>query len=110
MNSYYNMYIKRMMNNLLTSIYPDKIDYVFIKRSSTADSTNINNELLKNEFNNRVKILCHQFNPNKMQIAYEPFFQWIKELYYEFFSTVSSNTFFQECKIYPLYVKFILCI
>ena len=104
MNSYYNMYIKRMMNNLLTSIYPDKIDYVFIKRSSTADSTNINNELLKNEFNNRVKILCHQFNPNKMQIAYEPFFQWIKELYYEFFSTVSSNTFFQECKIYPLYI------
>lgn len=102
---YYDMYIRRMLNNLLSSVYSDKVDYVFIKKCNTSDSQSMCNEVLLNEFSNNIKILCHQFNPSKIQTAYEPFLHWIKELYYDLFSGKELYTFLDSCKVYPLHIN-----
>lgn len=57
--------------------------------------------------NENTKYLYHEYNDDIIQKPYEPLLDWIKELYYEYFSEININDFLEECEVYPLHIPII---
>lgn len=52
--------------------------------------------------NKGIKVLYHEFTPDIMHDAYEPFLQWIKEIY-ENSGEESPEEFMEKCQVYSLH-------
>lgn len=55
----------------------------------------------------KTKYLYHEYRNDIIQKPYEPFLDWIKDLYYEYFYNIDLEDFLVECGVYPLHVSII---
>ena len=51
-----------------------------------------------------VRVFFHEFTPDKMADAYEPFLDWIKEIYMDSDSRTPEE-FMEKCNVYPIHQK-----
>lgn len=54
------------------------------------------------EQEHKTKVLFHEFSADLMTDAYEPFLEWVKQLYEES-GALSPEEFLEKCHIYPLH-------
>lgn len=98
--------MKNLINALVLGADNMGQDTIVIKNYS---SWHITKEMVLNSLsdNKNIKVLYYEFVPDKMHEAYEPFLDWIKEIYIE--SGVETPEKFMEiCQVYPLH-RYMLC-
>lgn len=89
--------------NYIDKIIRDSVsNTVFIKKYSNIRMTETeahNKAIEKGYF-----LLFYQYKLNSMQVAYEPFLVWVKDLYKLYFSKqYSIDEFLDKCNVYPLH-------
>ena len=105
MKAIYKKYIKNLINSFIND-HDNSKNTIFIKHYNVFNiyKKDMMNILRGNDY---VYLLYHEFNVNKINKAYEPVLDWIKELYYSFFKDINIDTFLKECDTYSLHIPII---
>lgn len=99
--SEYMDYIPNLLDSMLSKFEVSDSNIMIIKHYNTFDlKADYIDELAKTR--NQACFLYHSFEADDMLGAYEPFIQWIRELYYES-PDESLDHFFEACNVYLLH-------
>ena len=99
--SEYMDYIPNLLDSMLSKFEVSDSNIMIIKHYNTFDlKADYIDELAKAR--NQACFLYHSFEADDMLGAYEPFIQWIRELYYES-PDESLDHFFEACNVYLLH-------
>ena len=94
-------YIPNLLDSMLSNMESSDSNIMIIKHYNTFDlKANFVDDLAKSR--DQVCFLYHSFEADDMLSAYEPFIQWIRELYYEN-PEESLDHFFERCNVYLLH-------
>ena len=98
---------RKVYCNYIEKIIEDSINNldnrnIFIKKYSDIRMTE--NEAHDKAIDKGYFLLFYQYKSNSMQVAYEPFLLWLKDLYKLYFSEeYSINEFLEKCDVYTLH-------
>lgn len=93
--------VKNLINALILGADNMGQDTIVIKSNNV---WHITEEMVRDSVkdNEGIKVLYHEFTPDVMHEAYEPFLQWIKEIYEES-GEKSPEEFMEKCQVYALH-------
>ena len=97
----YKDYIPNLIDSMLLNLEVSDSNFLLIKHYNTFDLTKeyVNEIALANP---KQRFLYHSFDAGSMLGAFEPFVEWIKQLFYEL-SDESLDSFFEESRVYALH-------
>ena len=96
--------IHKMINELIHRGHDSKNKLQFVKHyNDFSISPELVEEIIKES---NFMFFAHEFSMDAMQSAYEPFFDWIKELI-DCRGNMEVRDFLKECEIYPLQYEII---
>lgn len=75
---------------------------IMIKHYNTFDISKNHIEDIASKYED-IKFLYHEYNSKDMLEAYEPFMEWIRQLYYETSSDIPVDELLDECGVYKLH-------
>lgn len=94
------LYIRKIVDSILHNLKQKHNNIVFVKYYNTL---NIQESQLKEAFESHdenIFFLYHEFSAKYMHGAFEPFLDWIMELYQRFYSDVSIDEFLEKAGVY----------
>ena len=93
--------IKNLVNALVLGADNMGQDTIVIK---SYNSWRITKEIVTESLNENanIKVLFYEFRPDKMQEAYEPFLEWIKQIYLKS-GVETPEEFMEKCQVYSLH-------
>lgn len=97
----YQDYIPNLIDSMLLNLEVSESNFLLIKHYNSFDLTEEYVSVLAEERKNQ-KFMYHSFDSSDMLSAFEPFINWIKQLYYEL-SDESLEDFFDESEVYQLH-------
>lgn len=98
---------RKVYCNYINKIIKDSINNqdnrnIFVKKYSDIRMTE--NEARNTVIDKGYFLLFYQYKSNSMQLAYEPFLLWLKDLYKSYFSKeYSISEFLEQCDVYTLH-------
>jgi diguanylate cyclase (GGDEF)-like protein len=98
---YYNTYVFKFIHQLIKELSSDSSHYLFVKHYNTVKlSEEVLAPLLPEDSD--MIILCHEFSSTRMQEAYAPFLDTIRNMYDAFYKDMTPEEFVDKCGVYPL--------
>ncbi len=97
----YENYIPNLIDSMLLNLGVSDSNFLLIKHYNTFDLTLEDIQVLA-QTRTRADFLYHSFNAGDMLKVYEPFLDWIKQLYYEL-SDESMDEFLERSGVYLLH-------
>ncbi|MCR5607596.1 MAG: GGDEF domain-containing protein [Lachnospiraceae bacterium] len=95
------IYLKKLVQSVVNNIGTKSNNIMFIRHYNSLFLTKY--EIVGILEDCGIRILFHEYESDSMQEAYEPFLEWIREIYEEEFSSyMSVKEFIDECNVYPL--------
>ena len=84
---YRGSYLNNLISTIESNLHKDSNNVVFINNhDGILLSKNQIDSLLDND--NDYHVLVHEYTKKEMQTAYEPFFEWIKQIYIEILNSI----------------------
>lgn len=105
---YRGSYLNNLISTIESNLHKDSNNVVFINNhDGILLSENQIDSLLEND--NDYHVLVHEYTKKEMQTAYEPFFDWIRQIYIEDYKeTISEEEFIQMCDVYSNHTELFL--
>ena len=105
---YRGSYLNNLISTVESNLHKDSNNVVFVNNHDGIFlSKNQVEDIL--DKNNDYHVLVHEYNKNQMQTAYEPFMEWIRQIYIEDYkNNVSEEKFIQMCEVYPNHTELFL--
>lgn len=100
MKGSYNEYMSSAVEEFLEDTNRGKILFIKHYNSFYVNEEDISNVVKESD---RAKLLFHKYNNSEIQDPYEPFLEWIKDLYIKFFKKQSIDEFLDKCDVYYLH-------
>ena len=99
---YHNTYVYKFISQLAENLPLKTNHYLFIKHYNPVLLTE---EMLAPSIAgySDILLLCHEFNASQMQSSFEPFFIWIRDLYFTYYQDMTPEDFVDACNVYPLH-------
>lgn len=100
MESCSRLYIRKIVESILHNLKQKHNSILFVKHYNTL---NIKESEIKNALDEReenIVFLYHEFSDKYMQEAFEPFLNWIMELYQNFYGDVPLDEFLEKSNVY----------
>ncbi|MBD5544855.1 MAG: diguanylate cyclase [Lachnospiraceae bacterium] len=99
---YQNSYVYKFINQLVQDLPIEANHYLFVKHY---DAVVFTEELLSSSIpmDSGILLLCHEFTSTQMQGAFEPFLDWIRNLYFTYYQDMTPEDFIEACNVYPLH-------
>lgn len=99
---YQNSYVHKFFSQLAQDLPTDSNHYLFVKHY---DDVLLTEELLASILSagSGIQLLYHEYVSTQMQGAFEPFLNWIRDLYSNYFQDMKPEEFIKACKVYPLH-------
>ena len=94
-------YLSNLIDSMLINLEVSDTNFVLIKHYNTLD---LSRDYIVDvsEKRSKAKFMYHSFEAGEMLGAYEPFLDWVKQLYYEL-SNEPLDVFFEKCNVYSLH-------
>lgn len=103
MKAYSTLYIHKLVDTLKNNLSIKENNIIFVKHYNTLNvlEEDVHACVDKEE---DLKFLYHEFSSEEMQRAYEPFLEWIKELFEVFYkASMTTEAFLEACGVYKLH-------
>lgn len=100
MESCSQLYIRKIVDSILHNLKQRHNNIIFVKYYNTL---NLREPELREAFETQdddIFFLYHEFSAKYMQGAFEPFLDWIMELYQRFYSDVTIDEFLEKAGVY----------
>ena len=98
-----DVYMQKLVGNILNNYNVKDDNFVFIKHFSNVGIARVDIEdmLIKHK---DVYLLYHQYDHNQVNDAYEPFLEWISDVYYNLYcNKMTVEEFIEHCNVYSLH-------
>ena len=105
---YRGSYLNNLISTVESNLHKDSNNVVFVNNHDgiLLSKNQIDSILDKN---NDYHVLTHEYNKNQMQTAFEPFIEWIRQIYIEDYkSSISEEKFIQMCDVYHNHTELFL--
>ena len=97
-----DVYIQKLVSNILTNYNVKDDNFVFIKHYNNLGISRLDIEDMLSKQTD-VYLLYHEFEQNQVHEAYEPFLAWISDIYYNLYSNkMTVEDFIDHCNVYSL--------
>ena len=94
------LYLDRLVKSVTNNIGIKPNNMMFIKHYNSLSISG--EEILAIVQEDNIKTLFFEYDIEDMQEAYDPFFSWIRDIYYDLFSdSMTIVEFLRECNVYP---------
>ena len=100
MESCSQLYIRKIIDSILNNIKQRHNNILFVKYYNTL---NLRESELREVFETQDDDICflyHEFSSKYMHSVFEPFLDWIMELYQKFYSDVAIDEFLEKADVY----------
>ena len=99
---HYNSYVNKFINQLVQDLSTESSHCLFVKHY---DAVMLTEDLLSScmPADSNILLLCHEYTSAQMQSAYEPFLDWIRNLYFTYYQDMTPQDFVEACNVYPLH-------
>ncbi len=95
------LYIRKIVNTIISNLEQNHSTVLFVKHYNTLNVPfeEIENSVLESRAD--IVLLYHEFSVNGVQEAYSPFFNWIREIYQNYYAEkMSVDDFIDQAKVY----------
>ena len=105
---YRGSYLNNLISTIESNLHKDSNNVVFVNNhDGILLSKNQIDSMLGS--NNDYHVLVHNYTRKEMQTAYEPFFEWIRQIYIEDYKgEISEEMFIQMCDVYSNHTELFL--
>ena len=102
MESCSQLYTRKIIDSIIHGLEQQHSSILFVKHYNTLNVPVYDISEAVKESKKDIELLYHEFSSNTIQEAYEPFFGWIKQLYFKFYYNVPIDEFLEKCDVYYL--------
>ena len=102
MESCSQLYTRKIVDSIIHGLEQRHSSILFVKHYNTLSVPIDAIEDAVENSSSDIELLYHEYSASRIQETYEPFFGWIKQLYFKFFSNVSIDDFLEEADVYYL--------
>ena len=100
MESCSQIYTKKIVDSITHSLEQKHSSILFVKHYNTLNVPVENIQTAVANSRGKIELLYHEFSSNRMQEAYEPFLNWIKQLYFKFYVKIPVYEFLEKADVY----------
>lgn len=102
MESCSQLYTRKIVDSIIHGLEQRHSSILFVKYYNTLNISieDIEEAVCKSKSN--IELLYHEYDSSKMQRAYEPFLDWIKQLYFKYYNDIPLDEFLEKCDVYYL--------
>ena len=102
MESYSQLYTKKIVDSIIHALEQKHSSILFVKHYNTLNVPIDAIQEAVNRSKSTIELLYHQFSASKMQEAYEPFLGWIKQIYFKYYYHMPVAEFLEQADVYFL--------
>lgn len=102
MESCSQLYTRKIVDSIVHNLEQKHSSILFVKHYNTLNISIEDIEQAVSKSKGNIELFYHEYSASKMQKAYEPFLDWIKELYYKYYSDISISEFLERGGVYYL--------